>query len=356
MIRLIRPSPLGPEKSGNSCGGFPFVASNQAAMVAAHEPRFSPLKLHLTYADQLSLLRARNLAVGDEAAALATLQRIGYYRLVGYWFPLRKPDPNDVSARLDDFQDGATFELAVALYDFDRALRLLVLGAIERIEVAIRVDISHLLGRRHRLAHEHAPLLDARFTSPGRNGEPSRHHDWLQRYQEGIRKKAKEDFVAHHNRKYGGRMPIWVATETWDFGLLSKFYAGMKYGDQSKIAGRYGLDGQTLESWLRALNFVRNVSAHHSRLWNRNNPEGLKLPTMQPHHHLNHLRVDDFARRRVYGSLCVARHMLKSIDPNAQWITQLKDLCARFPASNLVALRNGGFPDGWENTALWQVV
>lgn len=323
-------------------------------MVAANQvPPFSPLKLHLPYPDQLDILKARKLAVRDEASALATLQRIGYYRLVGYWFPLRKPHPNDASARLDDFQDGATFELAVDLYSFDRSLRLLVLDAIERIEVAVRVDVAHLLGRRHRLAHECGFLLDARFASPYRNGKRSQHDKWLQRFRDGVRKKSKEDFVAHHNQKYSGKMPIWVATETWDFGLLSKFYAGMKYGDQSKIAKRYGIDAQTLESRLRALNFVRNVSAHHSRLWNRNNPEGLRLPATQPHHHLHHLVSDDLARRRVYGSLCVIRQMLDSIDPDSRWVSSLKDLCSRFPNSKLVALRNGGFPNGWQDLPLW---
>lgn len=313
-------------------------------MVATPQPPYSPLKLHLSYPRQIGLLRARNLAINDEPAALAALQRIGYYRLVGYWFPLRQPDPNKGSARLDDFQDGATFELAVNLYDFDRALRLLVLDAIERIEVAIRVDIAHLLGKRHRLAHECPALMNARF----------QHAEWFRRYNEGVRKKAKEDFVAHHIQRYNGRMPIWVATETWDFGLLSKFYAGMKYKDQQRIAQRYLIDGPTLGSWLRALNFVRNVSAHHSRLWNRNNPDALRMPAMQPDHPLHHLTADEFACRRVYGSLCVMRHLLKTIEPRTRWAERIKDLCAQFPTSDLVILRNGGFPDGWRDAPLWQ--
>jgi abortive infection bacteriophage resistance protein len=313
-------------------------------MVAAPQPQYSPLKLHLPYTEQICLLRARNLTINDEVAALTALQRIGYYRLVGYWFPLRRPDPNNGTARLDDFQDGATFELAVDLYDFDRALRLLVLDAIERIEVAVRVEVGHLLGKRHRLAHECPALMDAKF----------RHAEWLKRYNEAIQKKTKEDFVAHHIHRYNGRMPIWVATETWDFGLLSKFYAGMKYKDQQRIAQRYLIDGPTLGSWLRALNFVRNVSAHHSRLWNRNNPDALRMPAMQPHHHLHHLAADEFARRRVYGSLCVMRHMLKSIEPSTRWPERIKDLCDQFPTSDLVILRNGGFPDGWRDQPLWQ--
>ncbi|RKP46172.1 Abi family protein [Pararobbsia silviterrae] len=325
-------------------------------MAAVGQPSFSPLKPHLSYADQLDLLRARNLTIGDERAALDTLQRLGYYRLVGYWFPLRRPDPANAMARLDEFEDGATFELAVDLYNFDRTLRLLVLDAIERIEVAIRVDVAYLLGKRHRLAHECASLLDSRFTSPRENGRPSGHSDWMRRYQDGVRKKTKDEFVAHHLSKYGGKMPIWVATETWDFGLLSKFFAGMKYGDRNKIAQRYELDGQTLESWLRALNFVRNAAAHHARLWNRNNPDGPRLPTMQRHHHLHHLRGDDFARRRVYGSLCVTRYLLKCVDSQSQWIQRLKSLADTFPISDLVSLRNGGFPPAWQDLALWAAV
>ncbi|HTH73911.1 MAG TPA: Abi family protein [Trinickia sp.] len=298
----------------------------------------------MSYTEQIGLLRARNLAIDDEAAALAALQRIGYYRLVGYWYPLRRPDPNDGTTRLDAFQDGATFELAVELYDFDRALRLVVLDAIERIEVAVRVDVAHHLGKRHRLAHERPALMDGKF----------QHAEWFKRYTEGVRKKAKEDFVAHHVQRYNGRMPIWVATETWDFGLLSKFYAGMKYKDQQRVAQRYRVDGPVLGSWLRALNFVRNVSAHHARLWNRNNPDALRMPPMHPQHHLRHLTADEFARRRVYGSLCVMQHMLKTIEPDTRWSERIQSLCAKFPTSDLVGLRNGGFPEGWGVLPLWQ--
>ncbi len=293
------------------------------------------------------------MIVQDEKAALATLQRLGYYRLVGYWFPLRVALPGNKPTRQDEFRDGATFELAVSLYEFDRVLRLLVLDAIERIEVAVRVDISHLLGKRSRMAHECSTLLDGKFCAVARGSTTSLHAEWLAKYADAIQKRKKEDFVAHHLARYGGKMPIWVATEIWDFGLLSKFYAGMKYGDQQKISQRYGVPAQILESWLRVLNFVRNVSAHHSRLWNRNNPELAKLQQTQPHQHLHHLAQDEFARRRTYGALCLMRTMLRAIDPGSTWPQRVKDHCATFPASELVSLRDGGFPAGWQDLALW---
>jgi len=52
---------------------------------------------------------------------------------------------------------------------------------------------------------------------------------------------------------------------------MSKLYAGMKEADKWVIAQKYGAaNGKAFEGWLRSFNFIRNVSAHHSRLWNIN--------------------------------------------------------------------------------------
>ncbi|MDR5812685.1 Abi family protein [Caballeronia sp. LZ033] len=319
-------------------------------LTATDKPEFSPLKLHRPYADQLDLLKSRNLAVGDDAAALATLQGIGYYRLVGYGFPLRVPTPGSDVRRSDDSLDGASFELAEAVYEFDRKLRLLVLDAIERVAVAVRVDIAHLLGRRHRRAHEPTAQLDANFCQKRQGPRRlTRHQEWLEKYKEALRKSRKEDFVAHHEQKYGAALPIRVATEIWDFGLLSKFFAGMKCGDQNKIASRYGISGQHLASWLRTIDFVRNVAAHHSRLWNRNHPEPPKLPDTQPHQYLHHLARDEFARRRTYGTPCILETMLRVIRPESGWSGAVKAHWLPFPQSELVNIRAAGFPPGWES-------
>jgi hypothetical protein len=43
----------------------------------------------------------------------------------------------------DDFRPGTTFQQVMNLYVFDKRLRLLFLDAIERVEVALRVDIAY---------------------------------------------------------------------------------------------------------------------------------------------------------------------------------------------------------------------
>src|SRR5690606_22446897 len=93
-----------------------------------------------SYEEQLDLLISRGLAVTNRDKALDYLQRIGYYRLSGYWYPFRersgpfiyldqqglKParkQRKTVRVALDDFRPGARFQDAVRLYVFDKKLR-----------------------------------------------------------------------------------------------------------------------------------------------------------------------------------------------------------------------------------------
>jgi len=52
----------------------------------------SGLKPWKSVEEQLAILKSRGLQVGNESAALNYLKRIGYYRLSGYWYPMRKID------------------------------------------------------------------------------------------------------------------------------------------------------------------------------------------------------------------------------------------------------------------------
>lgn len=318
---------------------------------AAH----SRIKFFQTLPQQVALLKSRGMAIADDQSAQKTLSRIGYYRLSGYFYPLRKTNPRGIVGRQDEFQEGTCLALIEQLYEFDRQLRLLILDAVERVEVAVRFDVAHRLGQRHRRAHQIIDQLDAQFcTKPNHSGKTP-YQEWCERLDAVLSKAGKEDFVKHHFQNYGGSMPIWAVTEVWDFGLLSKFFVGMRYKDQSYIAQKYGIqEGRFLASWLRAINFARNVSAHHSRLWNRNFVDRPMFPTLQPHHHLYHLQQDTHAQTRVYGALCLLRTMLKTIAPGNDWATKLINVTQFFPNSALLSLQSAGFPTDWKEYPLWQ--
>lgn len=117
-------------------------------------------KPYLTFEQQLDLLKSRGLEVTNDNTALEYLRRLGYYRLTGYWYPCRKLIPAEKQQskpirprRSDEFMIGSRFQDIVALYVFDKKLRLLILDAIERIEVAFRVDIAYLLGEKDPFAY-----------------------------------------------------------------------------------------------------------------------------------------------------------------------------------------------------------
>ena len=246
-----------------------------------------PLKPWLSYAAQLAQLRARGLQVQDDSAALNYVARLGYYRLSGYWYPMRAvalqaSAQQGRAVRSDRFVPGSRFQNVVQLYVFDKKLRLLALDALERIEMAVRVDVAHVLGQRDPLAHLKPTHLHGNFTkkvmAKGPGAGKTLHQLWLEKFQQLQAQARKQPLVEHHLRVYGA-LPVWAAVEVWDFGLLSKLFAGMQHADQQTIAHRYGVaDGKALGQWLRSLNMIRNVAAHHSRLWNLNVLELSPLP------------------------------------------------------------------------------
>lgn len=316
------------------------------------------LKPHRTCEEQLSLLKSRGLAIEDEDRALRLLGRLGYYRLAGYFYPLRKTRPVGEPGRLDEFMDGASFELVVQLSEFDKTLRLLALDGIEALEVAVRVAVAYHLGKIDAEAHLKPALLDTRFVKgpkSRRPGERTPYDHWLARFQKACAD-SKDEFVKHHREIYGGRMPLWVAIEIWDYGLLSRFFGGLQYRDRNRIAQSFGnLDGEVLASWLRMLNFVRNVAAHHSRLWNRTLPDLPRLPSIERCRQLEILHENKrLVENKLFAAFTCLRFLLKQIDPESTWHHRVGEHIASFPKTELLSIRSAGFVDGWRESSPWR--
>lgn len=321
-----------------------------------------------SYEEQLDQLIDRGLIVTNRPKALEYLERIGYYRISGYWHPFRKrsgplvlldkqgrkpakPRKIDTIA-LDEFKEGATFEGAVKLYVFDKQLRMLVMDALERIEIALRVDLSHRLGQSDRFAYLKPELFHPRFSQDiEKKTGVTKHHSWVASHARLINR-SKEEFVRHNREKYGLPLAIWVACEVWDFGTLSHLYAGMLENEQDQIAVKYGVqNGRIFATWLRSLNYLRNVCAHHSRLWNRNIVNQPKLPSaaevawVKPYENNAHLRA------RCFLLLTIARHLLAVINPNSSWPERMRAHLGTFPDVSRLGLNLGGMgaPEGWES-------
>ncbi|MDB9741392.1 Abi family protein [Akkermansiaceae bacterium] len=292
------------------------------------------------------------MTVEDEPAALDYLERIGFYRLSGYWYPFRKmkEKPVGLSFREDEFIKGSRFEEAVELYVFDKNLRLLALDALERIEMAVRVDVAYLLGKYDAFAHHDAQYFDGNFTTRPvhRYGGATGFDLWHTNYQKLLKRARNEPFVAHNMSKQN-KLPIWVAIEIFDFGTLSRLYSGMRKVDRIKIADKYELSEKDLRSLLRSLNFIRNVSAHHSRLWNIVISE--KACKLKFDSHWGKLEVN-----HAFYYFCVMQYLLQKICPKSNWHQRFKLHLKTFPnmSINTASISDFGLNleiDSWE---LWK--
>jgi abortive infection bacteriophage resistance protein len=225
---------------------------------------------------------------------------------------------------------------------------MLVLPALETIEIAILVAIAHHLGKLDPNAHNNKSLLDGKFHKPKTPGTPSEYNKWKKRFDEAC-KKSKEEFVEHHKVVYGGEMPIWIAVELWDFGLLSRFVSVLQGRDKNSFAQKYGLvDGRTLESWVRLFNFMRNEATHHSRLWNRSLPTTPVLPPVEHCRWLEVLHKNPRALTKTFGAFMCLQLMLKNIDPESRWHHSFIQHINSFPKSDLISIESMGFVKDWE--------
>lgn len=307
-------------------------------------------KQSLSIPEQAARLRERGLQFDDPARVQRYLTHIGYYRLSAYWLPFEQPNTDDGS-RNHQFQPGTTFEQVLSLYVFDRKLRLLVMEAIERIETAVRSHWANALALRH---GAHAHMQTSLFKCPWQ------HASDLARMASELQD-SNEIFIAHYRKHYDEPFlpPIWAVVETLSLGALSRWFKATRDTDAKREVVK-SLDMPTieiLEQVLHALTPVRNVCAHHGRLWNRRFT--LQLP------HIKRLkdqmvietiavkdgRIQRQPDRRIFNYLLVMAHLMRRINPGSSWQTRLS---GHVQTATLEQQRAMGFPAGWEQLAIWR--
>jgi len=316
-------------------------------------------KPHLSFEAQLAKLTARGLACDDGSRTLQVLRSVGYYRLSAYVYPFRDLLPPEeqtaVHYRSDTIREGVSWKHVEDLWAFDRALRLLCLDAAEVIEVGMRTQVAYVLGARDPFGHMNRQSLDpAMCDRPV--GNRTAFEVWSERYKELKDAAKSEDYVKHHLVTYrDSEVPIWVAVEFLSFGAVTRLFSLMRVEDQNDVARAVGVSsGGKLHAFLLTAGYVRNLSAHHSRLWNR------RLAVTLPKFHetevgpdMRHLAGAPLAPK-IYGALAMMAYLVRNISPQADWSRRLRERVAKFPAvPYLSAEIDMGFPVGWATLRLW---
>jgi abortive infection bacteriophage resistance protein len=286
-----------------------------------------------TFDQQLDILAGRGLEIECRVLALRHLTSANYFRLTGYRHPF-------LETGADTFRPGTTFAQLWELYRFDHRLRLLLMDAIERCEIAFRTRWAYELAHRygphayenaglHRVARIHASSLEKIDQEISRS-----HEDFLQPYRKG---------------KISGRPPIWMICEVMSLGLLSNSCRNLKAAaDRRAIAAPFGLDESVFTSFLHHLTLVRNFCAHHSRIWNRRFTITFQLPQTKPAALSSQLNKT--ADRLLYNTLALLAWCLDQIEPENAWASRVSELLDTAP---LDAPAQMGFPANWRSLPIW---
>lgn len=295
----------------------------------------------ITVDQQAELLIERGLSCDDLPRLKRYLSRIGYYRLSAYWLPFEQPSDNP-NKRNHNFHPDTNFDQVLALYIFDRKLRLTVLDALERLEVAVRTAYAGEMSLVH---GAHAHLNEQLFK------DQYKYRSGLDKVEAELRR-SHETFVRHYRQKYTDPTmpPIWAVVETMSFGNLSRWIDNTDDTIVKKrIIKSLGMPNiNVLERVLHTLTPVRNDCAHHSRIWNRRYT--MAPPVIRK---IENRFVDDQMKYYLFNYLVIVEYMLARINPGSGWLNRLVDLLNTLPPQRLGAM---GFPEDWREREPWRGV
>lgn len=316
----------------------------------------TPAKLFKEYSDLVNLLESRGMNISDRARAERKISQVGYYRLSGFWYPSRKIEvdqlgevikQNGKPKRSNDFLPDTEFDDIFTLYVFDKRLRLLLLDAIERIEINLKSIIAHELGRNDALAYQNPTHINPDQLKDYYKYNSIRNSwiEWSARQRSEL-SRSKEDSILWHT-KNGREIPIWVAVEAWSFGTLSKYYELLKGQYQNSIASRLGVSNASLLTrWLQDINILRNRCAHHTRVWNQsqNNPLGIPTGTAADAVYFSQFNLNQDQRKKIYSLMTLIWFLVKGIGPNSNWNLDLIHEITTLPTLPFCPLSAMGIP------------
>ena len=294
----------------------------------------------MSFEEQAEYLEANGLQIENKRFAIHLLTNISYYRLSTYMMPYRLHDEHGKLS--ERFKPGTTWDDVYGLYIFDRKLRLLIFDAIERIEVALRTQIAWQLSSKY--------------------GTHWHDKDELFRKSDNIPEQLKAQIFRQLrlNNKGGGfcdrqKTPSsWKCMEMVTFGELSKICKGLKNRqDRTDIAKAFGVnDEEVFCSWLHTLNYIRNICAHHCRLWNIS----LNITPKRYYHKggrlywLTRREMDNLNTSKMYYAICIIIFIMQTVAPEAKFRRKFIALATAYPQLDLHAM---GIPTDWKESRIW---
>ncbi|MEE9315135.1 MAG: Abi family protein [Rhizobiaceae bacterium] len=294
-----------------------------------------------TVEQQAELLTSRGLIAKDLTELKRYLGSVGYYRLSAYWLPYEMP-PADGETRSKKFVQNTDFDDILDVYIFDRKLRLLVMEAIERIEIKLRSRWTNLMTLKH---GSHVYLECGHFENAWT------HTARVARLTANI-ERSEEIFNKHYKDKYSTphMPPLWAVCETMTLTEISKFIDSTKeHSVKDRVARELGLPNrETLAGAIQCLCYIRNICAHHGRLWNR---RMVKRPPKIKNFRADMQLQGEQPSNYLYNVLVVICYMVTAENSDTSYPIRLMKLLEGMPE---IVLERMGFPVDWRARPVWK--
>lgn len=186
---------------------------------------------------------------GDTPQVESILNRISYQHLSEYYR----------IAKSEHAPGDAGYKLVHRIALFDRKLQSVLMEGIGLFELQFRAQYSYALGASHgAFAHR----------SSGNLKDIGHYRSSMSKYFTEVERQIsrKNASVLREVEMYGD-LPIWCAVEIMSFGTLSMLYGNTRSKRvRAAVADSFGIQHDTLTSWIRALSAVRNQCAHFGNI------------------------------------------------------------------------------------------
>jgi len=284
----------------------------------------------------------------NEILAYNQLKNISYYRLKGYWWDAQK----DILSHT--FNPNTYFEDILARYDFDRKLRQIIFGGVEIIEITLRTKLIYHLSMAYGGLWYLKPALFNNNTQ-NINGINKTVHVWVLDELQKEFNRSQESFVIDHQNRYQGQSAdAWKILEVASMGTISKIYKNLNINlpERGIIAKEMGINSPYVFSgWLESIAYLRNIIAHHSRLWCRTM---VKRPSMKPNKHSNAWFSKPLKQGQLdkpFSTISCLLYMCKHISKEENLKQKILELIDAYPN---VPIYKYGFFNNWQNEPLWK--
>lgn len=166
--------------------------------------------------------------------------------------------------------------------------------------------------------------------------------------------RSQEIFIKDHKQRYpNDHADAWKILEVASMGCLSKLYKSLEgqLPEKSLIANEMGFNLHSeLSSWLEAITYLRNIIAHHSRLWSRTM---VKKPIA-----LNNPRSSWFVdplvpvqEKKPFLMISSLVYICNQVTPGHHIKEKILQLFDDYPNVPIYKL---GFLNNWKQTPIWQ--